>query len=119
MSDQDSAAAAYYDDPEHIQLTGTPRKRSGQPSRLTTHVPVRFSATVIERVKELATADGKTVSSWIRDVVEKEILRREQPRTVGTVVTVTWQRRPIPDQMSSTVGNSAEDAEEAMRALAC
>jgi hypothetical protein len=40
-----------------------PRKRSSQASRLTTHVPVRFSATVIERVKELATEDGKTVRS--------------------------------------------------------
>lgn len=118
MSDRDDAAAAYYEDPENRQLTGTPRKRSGQPSRLTTHVPVRFSATVIERVKELATEDGKTVSSWIRDVVEREILRREQPRTVGTVATVRWEQRPTPSQMSSTVASNAENVEDELRALA-
>ncbi len=119
MSDQDNAAAAYYDDPEHRQPTGTPRKRAGQPSRLTTHVPVRFTATVIERVKELASQDGKSVSSWIRDVIEKEILRREQPRSVGTVATVIWEPRPSSEQVSSTVASSAENVDEELRALTC
>jgi hypothetical protein len=118
MSDQDDDAAAYYDDPEHRQPAGTPRKRAGQPSRLTTHVPVRFSATVIERVKELANEDGKTVSSWIRDVIEREILRREQPRTVGTPVTVRWERRPTQCLTSSTFASSADNVEEELRALA-
>jgi hypothetical protein len=116
MSDRDNAAAEYYEDPEHRHLTGTPRKRSGQPSRLTTHVPVRFSATVIERVKELATEDGKTVSSWIRDVVEREVLRREQSKTVGTIPTVRYQQRTTPIE-SSTVGSSAENIEEEIREL--
>ena len=118
MSDRDDAAAAYYEDPDNRPLAGTPRKRSGQPSRLTTHVPVRFSATVIERVKELATEDGKTVSSWIRDVIEQEILRREQSRTVGTVATVRWERRPIPNLMSSTIASSADNIAEEMGELA-
>ena len=119
MTDPDSTAAAYYDDPDHRELKGTPRKRSGQPSRLTTHVPIRFSATVIERVKELAAQDGKTVSSWIRDLIEREILRREQPRTVGTEATVRWEQRPTPGQMSSTLASSVQDVEEELRALAC
>ena len=83
MSDRDDAAAAYYENPENRQLTGRGHKRSGQVPRLTTHVPIRFSASVIERVKELAAEDGKTVSSWIRDVVDREVLRRERSRTVG------------------------------------
>lgn len=113
MSDRDSAE--YYEDPEHRRLTGTPRKRSGQPSRLTTHVPVRFSATVIERVKELAAEDGKTVSSWIRDVIEREILRRERSTTVGTTTTVRWQgTNPI---LSSTIASSAETTVEEIREL--
>ena len=78
MSDRDDAAAEYYEDPTHRRLTGSPRKRSGQAPRLTTHVPVRFSATVIERVKELAAEDGKSVSSWIRDVVDREVTRNGQ-----------------------------------------
>lgn len=112
MSDRDDVAAAYYEDPEHRRLTGSPSKRSGQPSRLTTHVPVRFSATVIERVKELATEDGKTVSSWIRDVVEREVLLREQSATVGTIPTVRWERRPSPNLMSSTIASSAENIDD-------
>ncbi len=111
MSDRDDAAAAYYENPENRQLTGRARKRSGQVPRLTTHVPVRFSATVIERVKELAGEDGKTVSSWIRDVIDREILRREQTRTVGVAPTLRWERRP-PNLMSSTIASSAKDIEE-------
>jgi hypothetical protein len=119
MSDRDDAAAAYYEDPDHRRLTGSPRKRSGQASRLTTHVPVRFSATVIERVKELAAADGKSVSSWIRDVVDREILRREQPQTMGTMPTMHWERRSIPQLTSSTVGSSVEDISEELQELVC
>jgi hypothetical protein len=118
MSDRDDAAAAYYEDPEHRQLKGSPRKRSGQAPRLSTHVPVRFSATVIERVKELAIEDGKTVSSWIRDVVDQEVLRREQPKTVGVMPTLRWERRPIPEPTSSTIASSAEDVSEDLQELA-
>jgi hypothetical protein len=119
MSDRDDAAAAYYEDPEHRRLIGSPRKRSGQASRLTTHVPVRFSAAVIERVKQLASEDGKSVSSWIRDVVDQEVLRREQPRTIGTMPTMHWEQRSIPELTSSTVASSAEDIAEELQELVC
>ena len=108
MTDRDDAAAAYYEDPEHRQLVGRGRKRSTQAPRLTTHVPIRFSAAVIERIKELASEDGKTVSSWIRDVIDREILRRDRSRTVGVAPTLRWERRPSPT-MSSTVASSAND----------
>jgi hypothetical protein len=112
MSDRDDAAAAYYEDPEHRRLTGRGRKRSGQVPRLSTHVPVRLSATVIERVKEIAAEDGKTVSSWIRDVIDQEILRRERSRTVGVAAIVRWEHRPIPSPDSGTIASSAEDIGE-------
>jgi hypothetical protein len=112
MSDRDDAAAAYYENPENRQLTGRGHKRSGQVPRLTTHVPIRFSAAVIERVKELAAEDGKTVSSWIRDVIDREVLRRERSRTVGEAPTVRWERPPTPHQVSSTIASSAQDIEE-------
>ncbi len=111
MSDRDDAAAAYYEHPENRQLTGRGRKRSDQVPRLTTHVPVRFSSAVIERVKELAGEDGKTVSSWIRDVIDREILRRERSHTVGVAPIFRWERR-TPLVMSSTIASSAQNVEE-------
>lgn len=112
MTERDNTAAAFYENPEHRRLTGQARKRSGQAPRLTTHVPIRFSTAVIERVKELAAEDGKTVSSWIRDVIDREVLRREQPKTVGLTPSLHWQQSPTPDLMSSTVASSAENIEE-------
>jgi hypothetical protein len=114
MSDRDDAAAAYYEDPRHRRLTGQGRKRSGQMPRLTTHVPIRLSAAVIERVKELAAEDGKTVSSWIREVIDQEILRRERSHTVGIAPTIRWERPPEPGPESKTIASSTEDAEELM-----
>jgi hypothetical protein len=43
---------------------------------LSTHVPIRFTPEAIDAVKILAEADNKTVSSWIRDLVDAEIERR-------------------------------------------
>jgi hypothetical protein len=112
MSERDDVAAAYYEDPEHRQISGPGRKRSGATPRLTTHVPIRFSSTVIERVKDLSAEDGKTVSSWIRDVIEQELLRRERTRTVGVVPLIRWERRPTPERTSSTIASSANDMDE-------
>jgi hypothetical protein len=72
MSNRDNAAA-YYEQAENLEPAGLARRRSGPARRLTTHIPVRFSAAVIERVKELAADEGKTVSFWIRDVVDQEV----------------------------------------------
>jgi hypothetical protein len=117
MADRDDAAAAYYENPEARRLTGPGRKRAGQAPRLTTHVPIRFSAAVIQRVKDLAADDGKTVSSWVRDVVEREVLRRERSLTVGVAPTIQWRLDPDHEVFSSTVASSAEDIEE-LRTLA-
>lgn len=111
MSDRDDAAAAYYELAENREPAGPGRKRALQSRRLTTHVPIRFSSAVIERVKELAADDGKTVSSWIRDVVEREVLLREQSRTVGVAPRLQWRRRPTP-VTSGTVASSAEDIDD-------
>lgn len=110
VSKRDDKAASFYENPENRQVTGQGHKRSAQVPRLTTHVPIRFSAAVIERVKELASEDGKTVSSWIRDVVDQEVLRREGSRTVGVVVTLSWHARPT--TMSSTIGSGADKIDD-------
>lgn len=43
---------------------------------LTEHTPVRFPPELIDKVKKLAEADRRTVSSWIRNAVEDEVNRR-------------------------------------------
>lgn len=107
MSDRDDAAAAYHEDPDNRRLRGPGQKRSRQPGRLTTHVPIRFSSTIIERVKDLASRDGKTVSSWIRDVIEGEVLRRERSSTVGVEPTIVW-KAPTREPVSSTRSSGEE-----------
>lgn len=83
----DESMYEYYADPENRIPAGTGRRRASKP--LTTHVPIRFSAEIIARVKQLAEMDHKTVSSWIRDVVETEVERRQPryPHSVGLVAT--------------------------------
>jgi hypothetical protein len=44
--------------------------------RLTRHIPIRFDSETLEAAKEIAEADGVTVSSWIRILVRKEIKKR-------------------------------------------
>ena len=51
---------------------GPPRRRS---RRLSAPVPVRFSPEVLQRVRERADADDRSVSSWIRRAVENELGR--------------------------------------------
>lgn len=69
MSDPDTRAFDHYEDLAHREpAAGKPRRRSDR--ALTEHVPVRFPAATIEVVRELAEADGMTVSAWIRRAVE-------------------------------------------------
>ena len=51
---------------------GPPRRRS---RRLSAPVPVRFSPEVLQRIRERADADDRSVSSWIRRAVENELGR--------------------------------------------
>ena len=75
MKDPDAEAFGFYDDPKRREpAPGPPRRR---PERaLTQHVPVRFPAPTIETVRELAEADGMTVSSWIRRAVDAAVRTR-------------------------------------------
>jgi hypothetical protein len=71
--------AEFYMDARKIQagrrVTPSPR------APMTGHVPIRFSESVITRVKTLAASDGVTVSTWIRNLVLRELERRSQPTT--------------------------------------
>ena len=78
MSDPDTEAFEHYEDPSRQEpAAGAPRRR---PDRaLTEHVPVRFPAATIEVVRQLAEADGMTVSAWIRRAVESATRSRTGP----------------------------------------
>jgi hypothetical protein len=102
----DQAMYEYYADPDNRVPAGPARRRASQP--LSTHVPIRFSAEVIAEVKQFADNDHKTVSSWIRDVVEAEVERR-RPRWPHSISNESWTVTVSPSggvTESSTVANS-------------
>lgn len=74
-------AQEFYADPRNQVPAGQAYRRTGR--RLSATVPVRFPQAVIDAVKRLADRDGVTVSSWIRRLVVREVMRR-QPATVTT-----------------------------------
>ncbi len=86
----DKRAAEYYEDPEHLRVRpGSGRRRSSSaPKSLGSHVPVRFSVTDIERIRTAAREDGRTVSSWIRWLVQRELDRRSPIR--GQTALSSW-----------------------------
>jgi hypothetical protein len=78
VSNRDAEAFEYYDDPSKREpAEGPPRRRRER--ALTQHVPVRFPASTVATVRELAEADGLSVSAWIRHAVEREVDRRAAP----------------------------------------
>ncbi len=60
----------FYADPENQTPQGPARRRTAKYTEL---VPVRFPADTLERVRHLADADDRSVSSWIRRAVEHEL----------------------------------------------
>jgi hypothetical protein len=113
----DESMYKYYADPDNRVPAGPGRARKSKP--LTTHVPIRFSPDAIAEVKQLADKDRKTVSSWIRDVVEDEVERRRPriPLSIGLqgVPVTHWTAYPdgvippepltAPNSESSSVSN--------------
>lgn len=62
----------FYADPTNREPQGPPVRRG---RRLGAPVPVRFDEALLERVRERAEADDRSVSSWIRRAVEHELER--------------------------------------------
>jgi hypothetical protein len=78
MSERDTEAFEHYEDPTKREpVEDRPRRRRDR--ALTQHVPVRFPASTIATVRELAQDDGMSVSAWIRHTVEREAVRRTGP----------------------------------------
>jgi predicted transcriptional regulator len=70
----DAELNEHYSDPAKREVAGPPRRRSHD--RMSEHVRVRFPRELIDSVKELARADGVSVSNWIRTAVTDEVDRR-------------------------------------------
>ncbi len=60
----------FYAKPENQIPRGPGRRRK---SKLTELVPVRFAPETLERVRDAADADDRSVSAWIRRAVEREL----------------------------------------------
>jgi len=80
MTDRDAEAFEHYEDPAHREpAPGPARRRRGR--TLTQHVPVRFPTETVDAVRELAEADGLSVSAWIRRTVDRAVAERGAPRS--------------------------------------
>ncbi len=63
---------AFYAAPDNQTPQGPAVRRR---ARLSDPVPVRLPPDVLERVRNLALADDRSVSSWVRRAVEHELNR--------------------------------------------
>lgn len=104
----DEEAFNYYADPDNREPGGPGRRRKASRSA---HVPVRFHPNMIAEIKRFATKDRKTVSSWIRDLVERELELRRQIQTstasgISEVTKATIQDLPVPK--TTTAGATKE-----------
>ena len=64
---------AFYAEPDNQEPQGPARRRSA--GRLSAPVPVRFTPELLERVRQAADADDRSLSSSIRLAVEHELRR--------------------------------------------
>jgi hypothetical protein len=60
----------FYAKPENQEPQGPARRRRSQ---LTELVPVRFPPETLEEIRRRAGEDDRSVSSWIRRAVEREL----------------------------------------------
>jgi hypothetical protein len=107
MTQRDAEAFDYYDDPANREpADGPPRRRRER--ALTQHVPIRFHAATVDAVRELAGADGMSVSAWIRHAVEQEVARRSRPELATRTQT---DARAAVDRMRQDLADLAATLE--------
>lgn len=63
--------------PQHTQDGGEAPSADGRPTRnrarLTSSIPVRFPEEMLEHMRQRAERDHRTISSWIRHIVQQEL----------------------------------------------
>jgi hypothetical protein len=106
----DNEAQEFYADPANQVPAGAAYRRAGR--RLSATVPVRFQQAVIDAVKRLADRDGVTVSSWIRAVVVREVLRRQPPAaTTGSARPVRFETLSRQSEQPATLASGIDRLE--------
>jgi len=92
----------YYANPE--QVKGGKRLTPPVRPAMKGHVPVRFPEGVVEQVKVVAQQDGVTVSTWIRQLVTRELERRITPST-ATIYSPKWVRGAAVESTTGSAGS--------------
>lgn len=111
MAKKDDAEAAFYANADNLRSAGKGRRvrRDSDPKPLSSHVPIRFESGVIAEIKRYADEDGGTVSSWIRRIVMREVVRRraQQVTEQGATLFLSWTEA-LPPMPAQTVAKQAE-----------
>lgn len=103
--DEDQAYE-FYGDPANQVPAGPTYRRAGR--RLSATVPVRFPQAMIDAVKRLANRDGVTVSSWIRRLVAREVMRRQPADvTMASSYPVRYEGWTPQNTSPATIGAAA------------
>ncbi len=74
----------FYEDDANLAIAG-PAVVPPRRGRLSAHLPIRFSPDVLDAARRFAIEDGQSISSWVRLVVEREVMRRTSTRTVSRI----------------------------------
>jgi hypothetical protein len=88
----DVEASDFYADPANQGVAPGPAVRPPRPKALGGSIPVRFPPSSVEAIKQLADADGVTVSGWVRQVVDAELRRRQGTATQRADVAEELER---------------------------
>jgi len=76
----ESEAYEFYSNPANRAPQG-PAVRRQRKATLGGTIPVRFPEEMVTAVKRFAEHDGVTVSTWIRNLVARELERRQTPQS--------------------------------------
>jgi hypothetical protein len=109
-------AQEFYANPENQVPAGQAYRRTGR--RLSATVPVRFPQAVIDAVKRLADRDGVTVSSWIRRLVIREVMRRQPAAVTAPSQPPRFETLTAPSQPSATDSPVAPDRQLVVECVA-
>jgi hypothetical protein len=72
----------YYDDDDNVTIAPTAATRGpARKSTLSSHLPIRFAPAVLAAARRLAVVDGVSISTWVRQLVEREVQRRTPTTT--------------------------------------
>lgn len=84
----------YYQQPENQEPQGPPRSRK---SKLNKIVPVRLEEETVEKIRQFAGAEGRSVGAWIRQAINRALSLAEA-RDADPTDATRWQ-----DELTSLV----------------